>query len=172
MLITKILGNIRDLDSTRINIVDNVYIEWFNTQKRIARYTSKQGVDIAINLEKSLKFGLNDGDILSNKDNNIIIASIIPTNIILIRAKNVFEVSKICYEIGNYHLPLFIGDSDFEFKIPYEKPIQRLLDKLCISYNEDYGILDSKDRLKISIPIIEPRVDTTNCKISINGDNK
>ncbi len=168
MLITGILGNIKDIDSMNLNI-DYVHIEWFNTQKRIARYVTQNNVDIALKFENVLRIGLNDGDILSMSENNIIAVSIIPTDIFIIKVKNCLEAAKICYEIGNLHLPLFVGNNEFEFKIPYEKPLQRLLDKLYIHYIRQYGVLDSKDRLNVSFPVIENNLNIANCKVYVRG---
>lgn len=157
MLVTKVLGNLRDIKDTDIQI-DSILIEWFNTRKRIARYTSMQGKDIALKFEKPLSIGLNHGDIVFKDEKSIIAISIVPTHILNIYAKTELDIAKLCYEIGNYHLPLFLGENAFHFRTPFELPLQRVLDRYNIFYKEEEGILDSKDRLQASLIAPEPKL--------------
>ena len=157
MLVTEILGNLRDIKDTDIQI-DSILIEWFNTRKRIARYTSMQGKDIALKFEKPLSIGLNHGDIVFKDEKSIIAISIVPTHILNIYAKTELDIAKLCYEIGNYHLPLFLGENAFHFRTPFELPLQRVLDRYNIFYKEEEGILDSKDRLQASLIAPEPKL--------------
>lgn len=154
MLVTKILGTADDLPQNAV--IDTISIDWFNTKKRIARYTSSQGRDIAFRFEKPLAIGLNHGDIVAKDDDTFIIVSILPVHILTMQVHTNVEIARLCYEIGNYHLPLFFGETAFIFRTPFEKPLQRLLDKLCIQYTEEEGILDSKDRLQVSMVVTEP----------------
>ncbi len=157
MLVTEILGNLRDIKDTDMQI-DSILIEWFNTRKRIARYTSMQGKDIALKFEKPLSIGLNHGDIVFKDEKSIIAISIVPTHILNIYAKTELDIAKLCYEIGNYHLPLFLGENAFHFRTPFELPLQRVLDRYNIFYKEEEGILDSKDRLQASLIAPEPKL--------------
>lgn len=170
-IVSQVLGNLYE-DSNRnlsLDSIDTIYIDWFNTRKRIARYTSSNGRDIAFRFEKPLAIGLNHGDIVA-KDNDIFIAvSILPVHILTMRVHSNVEIARLCYEIGNYHLPLFFGENAFVFKTPFEKPLQRVLDKLCIQYKEEEGILDSKDRLQVSMVVTEPSLKISqDFKIALN----
>lgn len=169
MIITKILGNLRDIKETDIQI-DSINIEWFNTRKRIARYTSQSGIDIALKFEKPLTIGLNHGDIVFRDERSIIAISILPTHILNIYAKTELDIARLCYEIGNYHLPLFLGENAFHFRTPFELPLQRVLDRYNIFYKEEEGILDSKDRLQASLIAPEPSLKIANdFKVIVNS---
>lgn len=159
-IVSQVLGNIyKETDGNFCaDSIDTIYIEWFNTQKRISRYTSTKGVDVALRFEKPLAIGLSHGDIIFKDKKNIIVVSIVPTHILSIYAKTKLDIARLCYEIGNYHLPLFIGENDFNFCTPYEKPLQRILNKYNIFYKEEEGILDSKDRLQASLVAVEPKL--------------
>lgn len=156
MLVTKILGKASDLPQNAD--IDTISIEWFNTQKRIARYTSLNGRDIALKFEKPLAIGLSHGDILAKDNDTFIIVSILPTHILTMQVHTNVEIARLCYEIGNYHLPLFFGETEFIFRTPFEKPLQRVLERLCVQYKEEEGILDSKDRLQVSMVVAEPKL--------------
>ncbi|GAB0172696.1 urease accessory protein UreE [Helicobacter trogontum] len=169
MLVTQILGNLKDMAHADI-LVDFIFIEWFDTRKRIARYTSAQGKDIALRFEKPLMIGLNHGDIVFRDKEHVIAVSIVPTQILSIYVKTELDIARLCYEIGNYHLPLFLGESAFHFRTPYEKPLQRLLDKYGIFYREEKAVLDSKDRLQASFMAVEPKLQLgTDFKVIVNG---
>lgn len=169
MLVTKILGLASDLPQN--STIDTISIDWFNTQKRIARYTSLGGRDIAFRFEKPLAVGLSHGDIVAKDNDTFIVVSILPVHILTMRVNTNIEIARLCYEIGNYHLPLFFGESEFIFKTPFEKPLQRVLDKLCIQYEEGEGILDSKDRLQVSMMVSEPKLKISqNFHITLNNN--
>lgn len=157
MLVTKVLGNLRDGAYTNMS-VDTIEIEWYQTQKRIARYTSKHGRDIALRFDEPLQIGLSHGDILGFDTESVIAIQILPTHILSIQTRNNQEIARLCYEVGNYHLPLFVNEGVSLFRTPFEKPLQRLLDRLGFAYKEEEGILDSKERMQASLPIIEPKL--------------
>lgn len=160
MLVTKVLGNLRD-GAYANRSVDSIEIEWYQTQKRIARYTSAHGRDIALRFEQPLRIGLSHGDILVADSTSVVAVRILPTHILTIEVHSNQEIARLCYEIGNYHLPLFVDENVSLFRTPFEKPLQRLLDKLGFIYREEEGILDSKDRMQASLPIIEPKLQVS-----------
>ncbi|WP_231263608.1 urease accessory protein UreE [Helicobacter pylori] len=166
MIIERLMGNLRDLNPLDFS-VDYVDLEWFETRKKIARFKTRQGKDIAIRLKDAPKLGLSQGDILFKEEKEIIAVNILDSEVIHIQAKSVAEVAKICYEIGNRHVALYYGDSQFEFKTPFEKPTLALLEKLGVQNRVLSSKLDSKDRLTVSMPHSEP-----NFKVSLANDFK
>ncbi|GAA6968467.1 urease accessory protein UreE [Helicobacter pylori] len=166
MIIERLIGNLRDLNPLDFG-VDYVDLEWFETRKKIARFKTRQGKDIAIRLKDAPKLGLSQGDILFKEEKEIIAVNILDSEAIHIQAKSVAEVAKICYEIGNRHVALYYGDSQFEFKTPFEKPTLALLEKLGVQNRVLSSKLDSKDRLTVSMPHSEP-----NFKVSLANDFK
>ena len=123
MIIQQKTGNI---DSVNIGdrSVDFLELEWHETTKRILRKKTKAGEEV------SLKFlnenpSLTEGDILYEDDQTIIAVTVLPSDAIVIKPKNMFEMASACYEIGNKHLPLFYGND--ELLVPFELPLFRLL---------------------------------------------
>ncbi|AFI03773.1 urease accessory protein UreE [Helicobacter cetorum] len=166
MIIERLEGNLRDLNPLDFNI-DYIDLEWFDTRKKIARFKTKQGKDIAMRLKDAPKLGLSHGDILLKEGKDIVAINILPSEVIQIEAKSIAEVAKICYEIGNRHAALYYGDSQFEFKTPFEKPILALLEKLGVTNSVLSSRLDSFQRLTVSMPHSEP-----NFKVSLADDFK
>ncbi|RAJ10898.1 urease accessory protein [Chitinophaga skermanii] len=123
MLIREIVGHVLNIDISN-RTQDILDIEWYETTKRIARRTTRNGQDIALKLLQE-KMRLQDGDILHMDEQQVIIIHIKPCEVLRIAPVNMREMAAICYEIGNKHLPLYIeGEA---LLIPYEAPIDRWL---------------------------------------------
>ena len=123
MIITEILGNIED-NPLAGRQTDSLYLEWFETTKRILRKATARGREIAIKLTKEGQ-RLQDGDILWQNAATVIIVEILPAEAIVVTPASLRQMGAICYEIGNKHLPLFIQDD--QVLVPYEAPLFRLL---------------------------------------------
>lgn len=124
MLVKNILGNINNFEIETKDI-DEVAIEWYEVNKRILKKQSKKGVEVGIKLEQPYK--LQDGDILFFDEKEILIVSIIPCDTISIIPESMKAMGKICYEIGNKHIPLFFYNN--EVLVNYDEPLMRLLEK-------------------------------------------
>ncbi|WP_104748741.1 urease accessory protein UreE [Helicobacter cetorum] len=166
MIIERLEGNLRDLNPLDF-CIDYVDLEWFDTRKKIARFKTQQGKEIAMRLKDAPKLGLSHGDILLKEGKEIVAINILPSEVIHIEAKSIAEVAKICYEIGNRHAALYYGDNQFEFKTPFEKPMLALLEKLGVTNSVLSSRLDSCQRLTVSMPHSEP-----NFKVSLASDFK
>ena len=123
MLIQKKIGHI-DSFTVADRSIDQLCLEWYETNKRILRKKTRSGKEI------SLKFmnenpGLTDGDVLYEDGESIIVVEVLPCHCLVIEPGNMFEMASVCYEIGNKHLPLFF-DNDC-LLVPFEKPLLVLL---------------------------------------------
>ncbi len=123
MIIKEIVGNTASISLVNREI-DYLYLEWFETTKRIIRKETASGQEVAVKLwTEGLR--LQEGDILWQNEIKAIVVSIIPCQTIVITPQSLLEMGTICYEIGNKHLPLFIQDN--QVLVPYEAPLFRLL---------------------------------------------
>lgn len=163
MLVEKICGNLRDYDTQSLNI-DTIEIDWYDTRKKIARLKTSQGREIGMKLTNFSQNGLNHGDILHVSKDCIIAIVIRPVKVLYLYMKDMASIVRIVYEIGNRHLPLFFGTQAMELQTPFEKPLQILLDKMQIQYEIKDSILDSKDRLSVSMPHseIQKKIEISN----------
>lgn len=168
--LTKVIGNLDSIkDSIESNItLHKISLEWYEAYKRIGRFTSHKGLDVAICFEAPLIYGLNDGDILHVENGLIIAIEIIPCDVLSIIATKNLEIAKLCYEIGNNHIPLFYENT---FLIPYEKTLESSLQKMGFSTKKELRKLNAKNRFFISHPLKqEPRLKISadlkiNCKV-------
>ena len=124
MIIKEIMGNTThySLSGKR---PDYLYLEWFETTKRILRKETAFKREVAVKLIQE-GTRLQEGDILWEDEQTAVVVSILPCESIVVSPVNLLQMGTICYEIGNKHLPLFIQDD--QVLVPYEAPLFRLLD--------------------------------------------
>lgn len=99
---------------------DYVELEWYEAGRHILRKTTTNGRDISFRM---LQEGqrLKHGDIVYSDTRVFIRITIKPCAAIVIAPKNLPDMARACYEIGNKHSPLFLeGD---ELTMPYDKPM-------------------------------------------------
>lgn len=108
MIIHEAIGNIQQ---TRIEdkIIDFLDLEWYETSRRIQRKKTRAGKDIAIKFLKD-KQRIIDGDILFMDDNTAIVVNVLPTKSIILEPQSITEMSAVCHDIGNKHLPLYFQE--------------------------------------------------------------
>ncbi|MCX2682888.1 urease accessory protein UreE [Campylobacter sp. MIT 21-1685] len=162
MIIERILGNIHQ-EIVQGFEVDKVELEWFNAFRRIHRFETKQGEVFAVRLKQNK--GLNDGDILFKEKGRIIIVCIVPVVTLCVRLEGLCAVAGLCYELGNLHTALFFLPQNMEFQIPFQAHLQKVLERLNLSFEKKMCILNSKDRLMIANTL---KMDL-NCEISMRS---
>lgn len=123
MIIKEIVGNRKDL-SLEKKEVDLLQVEWFEVAKRVQRRHTQAGREVSI---KFLKEGqrLRQDDILFISEDYAVVVDILPCDAIIVHPHSLTEMGRVCYEIGNKHLPMFIENG--EVLLPFEEPIYRWL---------------------------------------------
>ena len=135
MIIENVIGNLKNRDTASFK-KDYVEIHWYESRKRINRLLSRGGTEIGIKLDDhTADHGLQEGDILVlNEDTKeLIYVSILPEKCIVVEGANTRTMSKLAYEIGNRHAPLFYGAHEFQLVVPFDEPMQELLKKYSSS---------------------------------------
>jgi urease accessory protein len=126
MIVQKVIGHLNHTDKS----VDTVTIDWFERDKKRLKKISSNGIEIGISVEEPL----NDGDILYEDDNTIIVVEIAESELIKINVSNMIEMGRLCFEIGNRHISLAISEDNV--KIPYDEPTYEYLKKLGFDANK------------------------------------
>ena len=151
MIVNKILGNIRDYEAGE-RTVDPVWLEWYELEKKLLRKTSEAGEEVGIRLEDgshahgsgaeghSHSRPMEDGDILYADDSRVIVVRLLPCEVTVIPVHTMKEMGRLCFELGNRHLSLSIGDS--QVTVPYDEPTFRYLEKLGFHPRKQEGTLD------------------------------
>jgi urease accessory protein len=119
MLVKEITGNTDT--HTRSSSETNVLpLEWFETSRRIQRKHTLGGREVALKFTKEGQ-QLQQNDILYQDEALMIVVNILPCDAIVISPRNMAEMAKVCYEIGNKHLPLFLEGE--QLLIPADEPL-------------------------------------------------
>jgi urease accessory protein len=123
MLIQQKTGNI---NSAEINgrSIDKLQLEWYECNKRILHKRLVSGIELRLKFLKENP-AFEEGDILYEDADTIIVVEIIPCDAIVIITGSLLMTASVCYEIGNRHLPLFFNNG--ELLVPFEDPLFRLL---------------------------------------------
>lgn len=120
MIAEKILGKLTETAKH----IDLVEIDWFERDKRILRKTTADGEEIGITTDTPL----NENDILFEDDRRVIAVTIAPCDLISVPVFSMREMGRLCFELGNRHLSIAIGDS--KVKCPFDPPTFEYLIKL------------------------------------------
>lgn len=120
MIAEKIIGKLSKTDKT----VETVTIDWFERDKKLLRKTTSFGEDIGIKIDAPL----NEGDIIYEDGEKVITIEIAPCDLISVRVASMEEMGRLCFELGNRHLSLSIGESFV--KCPFDEPTFEYLKRL------------------------------------------
>lgn len=135
MIIEKTIGRLQEFPNHTIDYVD---IEWYNAFKKIDRVKTRAGREVGIRLnEHAAAHGLMQNDVLAVVEDVVIAVDIIPCECLIVEVEDPHKLPKFCYEIGNRHAPFFYGTSHTQFVIPYDKPMQLMIEKLGIEVKVD-----------------------------------
>jgi urease accessory protein len=122
MIIEKIWGNLAERDSGKR--VETVPFEWFEQNNRILKKVSSDGTEIGLKLSEPLY----DGAVLFEDESRIIALSLLPCELTKVGVSSMREMGRLCFELGNRHLPLSVADS--WVSTPYDSPTFEYLRKL------------------------------------------
>ena len=124
MIVTEVLGNLADFDIQN-RAIDPISIQWYETQRRLFRAKSAQGVELAFKFLSEGQRLLHE-DVVHADEHTVYVIDIVPCEVMVLSPKTLPDMARACYEIGNKHAPLFLeGD---ELLMPFEAPMFAWLD--------------------------------------------
>lgn len=147
LLASDVKGNIwtdgLEQDSVELDFLE---LEWFDTEKRVIRGFTVLGREIGFkNLGEESLF---DGDILFETGELRIVVRILPCPCLVVRPKNVLDMARICLEIGNKHIPVFINAAH-EIIAAYENPLWETLERAGFSPTRELRVIERTHTLRI-----------------------
>lgn len=99
-------------------------VEWYEVfRSRIKRKTN-QGLELLIQKDRQTVF--EDGTELFSDKQITVMLSIRPCECIVVTPKSIHEMGRVCFEIGNKHIPIFLNDSH-EISVAYDANLYQLL---------------------------------------------
>ena len=123
MIISEKIGNLKDIE-TRNRGIDKVYLEWYETGKRILHKRTTGGKELMMKFLNENPNLLQD-DVIYEDENCLVAIEIQPCEVIIVYPGSMYGMAKLCYEIGNKHLPLFYEKD--AVLIPYDAPVFKWL---------------------------------------------
>lgn len=130
MLIEKIIDNIGDTEGIPGKRIEWVELEWEELSKRILRTETTEGTDVALRIDQEEP--LQYGDLLFEDDNRAIVIRTKMEPVIVIRPKNMVEMGKTAFELGNRHTPSLIEKD--EIIVRADHTLAPLLDEVGVDY--------------------------------------
>ncbi|WP_338654292.1 MULTISPECIES: urease accessory protein UreE [Sporosarcina] len=150
MLITKVIGNIGTEEEIAGKQTEWIELDWEELSKRILRKETDQGTDVALSLEQQEHHEdhehhdhddhhhhhehqpLQYGDILFEDDSRRIAVRTKMEPVIVISPKNMTEMGKTAFELGNRHTPALIEEN--EVIVRADHTLNKLLDEVGVAY--------------------------------------
>ena len=130
MLIEHVIGNVGDEEEVAGKKTEWIELDWEELSKRILRTETDNGTDIALRLnqEEPLQYG----DILFEDAERRIAIRTKMEPVIVISPKNMTEMGKAAFELGNRHTPSLIDDN--EIIVRADHTLNTLLDEVGVAY--------------------------------------
>lgn len=125
------MGNIHEENTLHKNI-ELVELEWEELNKRILRKKTNKGREIAISLETGNS--LQEGDILYQDEEVQIVVQTKKEEVYVIYPRNMTEMGKISFELGNRHTPSLIKED--EIVVRYDYTLEKLFDEVGVKYEK------------------------------------
>jgi len=132
MLINKIIGNIywNSKENWWNYTIDYLELEWYELNKEVLRKQTIAKREIGLHFESGSRI-LSDGDVLAVIETTLIVVKVKPNECIALIAGSNYELAKMCYEMGNCRVPLFIDENNNRrLLLPKDKSLQMMLEKM------------------------------------------
>lgn len=130
MLIEKIIGNVGSEEEAVGKKTEWIELDWEELSKRILRTETDQGTDVALRLNQDEP--LQYGDILFEDDGRRIAIRTKMEPVIVIRPKDMREMGKAAFELGNRHTPSLINEN--EIIVRADHTLNTLLEEVGVAY--------------------------------------
>lgn len=147
ILATDILGNTQAAPE-RFHDVEMDYLEldWFDLDKGVLRRNTVTGREIGFKNRQAVP--LRTGDVLYHDAKICIVVRVLPCLCLFIHPRNSLEMAKVCFDIGNRHVPIAIKSAD-EVVVAYEAPLHHLFQKQGYQVDQSEAVLEQLQTLKI-----------------------
>lgn len=160
MLCEKIIGSLNDgvthaalAAQMGAYTVEEVPFAWFETHRRINRKAGENGTEVGIRLDdEAARRGIHDGDVLGVNVArcHVLVAHVESASAIVaeVAPGDVTAAARLAWTVGNTHTPLFAGDSEGSFLVPWSEPLKVALEQLPgVQVHERDVLLDSARQL-------------------------
>jgi urease accessory protein len=150
MIIDRVLGNLHEMAAEEVEGLhrEKVVLASNELVRRIQRVTTDHGQELGLRLSAAPgKAGdLRDGDILFRDEQNLVVVSVLPTDVLVIAPRSIEEMGTVAHSLGNRHLQaqFFGAGSEYQAEvmvIQYDRTAEDLLRRLAVPYSRQERIM-------------------------------
>jgi urease accessory protein len=150
VIIEKVLGNLYELPTADLAAYtglhrEKVVLPSAQLVKRIQRVITDHGKEIGIRLPAG-SADLRDGDILHVAETNMIVVSVLPTDVLVIAPRSIHEMGVVAHSLGNRHLQAQFFDSSSEYVAEvlvcaYDHTVEDYLKHAAVPYDRQERVM-------------------------------
>jgi urease accessory protein len=149
VIIEKILGNLHELPDQDGEYAglhrEKVVLPSAELVKRIQRVTTDHGKEIGIRLPAG-SADLRDGDVLYVGKDNMIVVSVLPTDVLVIAPRSIHEMGIVAHSLGNRHLQAQFFEASSEYGADvmvcaYDHTVEDYLKHVGVPYDRQERIM-------------------------------
>lgn len=131
MILTEIYRNVDDIPDIESYHIETAMVKSDDLLKSIQRVTTDHGNDYGIRLEDENKV-LESGSAFKIGEKRLLVISVIPDEMIVVKPKNIDEMGVIAHLLGNLHKPVQVKDGTISLLL--DKVVVNTLDKRHADY--------------------------------------
>lgn len=146
MILDSVIANTHELDAAELAGLheEKIVLPGAELVKRVQRVTTDHGRDVGIRLATA--GDLRDGDVLYRDEQNYIVISVLPTDVLVIAPRGIREMGTIAHNLGNRHMQAqFFGlDSDYRAEVmvvQYDHTIEAYLRHVEVPHTRQERIM-------------------------------
>ncbi|HZK04453.1 MAG TPA: urease accessory protein UreE [Actinomycetaceae bacterium] len=145
MLVTEITRNIHEEPLPAGIHMEVVTLPSAQLVKRILRVRTDHGHEVGIRLPQGAP-DLKDGDVLDLSEKNAIVIKVESTDVLVIKARSIYEMAVTAHTLGNRHLQAQFFDADSEFGaevmvVQYDHTVAEYLDHAGVPYEHTEHVM-------------------------------
>jgi urease accessory protein len=150
MIIEKVLANLHDLAPGPAEAYaglhrEKVVLPSAQLVKRIQRVTTDHGKELGIRLPAG-SADLRDGDVLFVAEANMIVVSVLPSDVLVIAPRTIHEMGVVAHSLGNRHLQAQFFDAASEYAAEvmvcqYDHTVEDYLKHVGVPYDRQERVM-------------------------------
>ncbi len=135
MLVESAIENIAgSIDGSEPDTIDWLDLTWIECRNRFGRKYTRGQKEVRLLLR--LQQTLDHGDLLGHwSDGQRVVVNLLPTELLVIRPKNVFDSINAAFQLGNLHAPMELTTDSF--LTPHTSEAEAMLIKFQIPFELD-----------------------------------
>ncbi|MDI3329424.1 MAG: urease accessory protein UreE [Micrococcus sp.] len=145
-MIDSVIANRHDLSPAELAGLheEKVVLPSSDLVKRVQRVTTDHGREIGIRLTAPVD--LRDGDILFRDEANVVVVSVLPTDVLVIAPRTIREMGVVAHSLGNRHLQAQFFDAASEYQadvmvVQYDHTVEDYLQHVQVPYSRQERVM-------------------------------